>query len=119
MAYCEDKAIPHSVFKGRVVGPGDPYWLDEDQAKVIAYRLEKAQRCHKCGTAGWEWETDPHAYEPKIDVCIGCVKLEAARKDISPGDQTKSLYLAPRRVADAIRRLPIRRPRSARERVRT
>jgi hypothetical protein len=114
MAYCEDKAVPHSVFLGREVSLGEPYWLDEDRAKVLAYRLEKAQKCHRCGTASWEWAADPHAYEPMIEACIGCIKLEAVRKDIPAGDSTKHAYLSPKRVAEMIRRRPKRMPRRRR-----
>ena len=34
-----------------------------DRARVIANELEEGSRCSMCGTAQWEWDEDPGAYE--------------------------------------------------------
>lgn len=115
MGFCVERGVPHSVFLGRVVGDGEPTWLPEDRAKTVAALLEKAQVCHRCGTARWEWDEDPYAYEPVLEDCIGCLKLrraeEGSRQELDqPG---KSMRLVPKAVAAALRHAP-RRPPSRR-----
>ena len=72
MSYCHDKGIPHSQFLS---------WLPEDRAKTLAYSLESAERCSLCGTAQWEWDEDPFAYEPSEKFCKGCYLRAAGQED--------------------------------------
>ena len=37
------------MFLGRVVGPGDPVWLDEDRAYVLAWQAHRRDTCTGCG----------------------------------------------------------------------
>ena len=86
MSYCYEKGIPHSE------------WLDwdpEDRAKVVAYRLEEANRCAMCGTADWEWDENRFAYEPVEKLCHGCYIKEIARQDISGQAPGISITLQP------------------------
>lgn len=113
VAYCEDKGIPHSVFLGRVVGPDDPYWLPEDRAKIIAWRLEKAEKCTRCGTADWEWDADPDAYTPVAQRCMGCHKINVASEEFSR-DRSVQVVLMRQAVAAVLARRPRRRPQRRR-----
>ena len=44
LRYCAP-GIPLSVFLGRVVHPGEPQWIDDDQAAVIDWMVEEARYC--------------------------------------------------------------------------
>jgi hypothetical protein len=72
MSYCHDKGIPHSAFLS---------WAPEDRAKTLAYSLESAERCSLCGTAEWEWDEDPFAYEPIQKFCKGCYLRTAEQEE--------------------------------------
>lgn len=117
MAFCNERGIPHSVFLGRVVGPGEPQWLPEDRAKAIAAVLEKGEVCGRCHTADWQWEEDPHAFEPVKLNCKGCYVLrkaeEGERESTMPGDV---LVLVPKAVAAKLRHDAARRKRPQRRR---
>lgn len=94
MAYCHEHAIPHSRFLG---GPDE--WTDTDRAKVLAFSLERAGRCSSCGTAGWEWEQDEHAYTVTEDMCRGCyLRAVAAEQRRASTSNTPgvTLVLTPR-----------------------
>lgn len=70
----------------------------EDRAKMIAYKLEKGERCQLCGTAEWEWDPKQggkkFAYEAVSKICQGCAvkdvgqeetqKLPGSRVDLRP-----------------------------------
>lgn len=56
-------------------------WEPEDRSKAIAFMMEKAARCTRCGTADWEWDEDPYAYTAVRQVCRGCQKLELVEDD--------------------------------------
>lgn len=72
MSYCVDKGIPHSEFLS---------WSHEDRAKVVAWISEQALSCVSCGTSEWEWEQNPHAYEPTENFCKGCYLKAIASED--------------------------------------
>ena len=72
MALCKEYAIPHSTFLE---------WEPEDRAKALALLIEEGQRCQMCGTAGWEWEENPYAYEPIAHLCKGCYLKDTAQED--------------------------------------
>lgn len=71
---CSEYGIPHSTFLA---------WDTDDQAKAIAFAIEKGMRCGLCGTAGWEWDETQggsrHAYQAVENFCHGCYALAAAR----------------------------------------
>jgi hypothetical protein len=60
------------VFLGRVVGPGEPQWLDADRDKALWWLIHDRQTCKGCGTRAEEWEDDSHAYVPEPYHCRGC-----------------------------------------------
>ena len=72
MHFCDQAGIPHSEFLA---------WDQRDQAKQLAFMLEKAERCARCGTADWEWNEDNRAYEPVERLCWGCYHKEGMRQD--------------------------------------
>lgn len=53
----------------------------------MAWRLEEADRCQLCGTASWEWDENPHAYQPQEVWCKGCYlkDITTETKDNLPG----------------------------------
>lgn len=54
-----------------------------DRTKMLAFALEKAERCVMCGTGSWEWDPavggSRHAYEPVEKFCPGCYAKAAMR----------------------------------------
>lgn len=84
MSFCVERGISHTEFLS---------WSAEDRAKTLAYILEEAERCTLCGTAPWEWEENPFAYEPTEKFCKGCYQKEVS----SHGDQLPgtTIELAP------------------------
>lgn len=76
LSYCAPRGIPHSVFLGRIVGPGDPTWLEDDREKALWWMIHENERCPNCGTRHEEFDRaaggDPHAYEWKLRHCRGC-----------------------------------------------
>lgn len=63
MSFCNENGIPHSEFLD---------WDPVDRAKALAFALEASERCTLCGTAPWEWEENPHAYDAGEKFCKGC-----------------------------------------------
>lgn len=96
MSYCHERGLPHSHFLG-----GPNRWLPEDRAKTLAFVQERAERCSRCGTAPWQWADDPYAFEPILEVCEGCQKLEAMDTDNKPLGAVKRLV--PKAVARRLR----------------
>lgn len=72
MEYAAPRGIPHSVFLGRVVAPGEPVWLDADRDKAVWWLIHQRQACPECGTRAEEWSDDPDAYVPEPHHCRGC-----------------------------------------------
>jgi hypothetical protein len=73
VSYCYDQGIPHSEFLE---------WSDEDRAKILAYKLNEAERCSSCGTTQFEWEENQKAYAPTERFCPGCYLREVASEDV-------------------------------------
>ena len=95
-AYAYEHAIPWSEYLER--------WEAEDRAIVTAVSLERSERCVSCGTADWEWEVDPNAYEPVVHYCRGCALRETLQKDNdTPKGPGHSVRLVSRRAAEALR----------------
>lgn len=81
LTFCFEFArIPHSAFWE---------WDPDDQAKALAWMLERNSRCQMCGTADWEWEDDRFAYEPQEKICRGCELKDMVNEDAenTPGRQ--------------------------------
>jgi hypothetical protein len=72
MAYCGPRGLPHSVFLGRVVGPGDPAWLPSDREDALGWAAYEGRRCTSCGTHPDEWAEDKMAYHAHLGECRGC-----------------------------------------------
>lgn len=71
MAYCGPRGIPLSTFL---------QWPADDQAAALSWLAEDRLRCTSCGTAEWEWEADPDAYQAEARVCMGCHRSGLERK---------------------------------------
>lgn len=97
--YCVERGIPHSVFLGRVVGPNDPQWTDDDRDKVLAYRDAMASVCPSCRTRRELWERDDLAYIGQLDSCPGCRALSEEEQNIPPAKAPwVKAYMAPRHL---------------------
>lgn len=96
MSYCFDHALPHSRFLDE--------WDVEDREKLMAFMVEKSERCQMCGTAPWEWEEDRFAYEPLIEVCQGCQAKDMMREDVKGAGS--SVILVPKAQAERKRSEP-------------
>lgn len=103
MRWCSEHGLPHSHLLG---------WDPVDRAKLVADLLEASSRCQLCGTSPWEWEADQFAYEPAQETCRGCYLKESAEDDVSSTRGTR-IVLIPKRVAEARRVRPKRRPSAA------
>lgn len=101
MRWCAEHGLPHSALLA---------WEPEDRAKLTAWLLEDAQRCTMCGTAPWEWEENPYAYEPVQTTCRGCQLKENAADDVAASARGSRIELVPGRVAERRRRTPRRAP---------
>ena len=101
MRWCSEHGLPHSALLA---------WEPDDRAKLTAHLLDEGARCSMCGTAPWEWEADPFAYEPVQETCRGCMLREAAQDDVSQG-RGQRVVLVPHRVAKKRREMPRRAPR--------
>lgn len=99
MTYCFERGIPWSEWLER--------WSQEDRARVIAYALEKAERCGMCGTAPWEWDPEQggskYAYEAHRHICFGCQHKDLAREEDDGRLAGMSIVLIPAAQAAKIR----------------
>lgn len=100
MRFCNKVGIPHSVFTGRVVRPGEPMWLDDDQDKAIAYMLLEGELCGQCHTAFREWDADTDAYIVEAKRCLGCEALEMFYSEIPHGQKGIKAWLRKPREED-------------------
>jgi hypothetical protein len=96
MSFCNEQGIPHSEFLS---------WDAEDRAKQLAYMMESAERCDMCGTAEWEWEENPFAYEAIDHFCKGCymksVFSDQEGKGL-PGTNVRLIPVTPMRRAERV-----------------
>lgn len=95
LGYCVDKAIPHSKFLEE--------WGVEDRAKLVAYKIEESTRCQMCGTAEWEWDANPYAYEPVQKRCHGCYLKDISHEDGQTTPGTQVILLPSKTVTDEMR----------------
>lgn len=82
------------MFRGRIVGPGEPLWLDDDRATALAYRKwlreDEATRCPRCRTRESDW-IDPESgrplrdplWEAVIRECAGCAEAVDVEGDMT------------------------------------
>lgn len=80
--------IPHSEFLS---------WDPLDQDKALAYTRDQRSRCQMCGTAEREWEDDPYAYDPVVNICPGCERLDHMRGDDAAKMAGARVILTPKR----------------------
>lgn len=86
MGVCRQYRIPHSHFLG-----GPLVWTDDDRNKAIAHEhhlaAREVERCDQCGTHPDDWRDPitgrPEAvvWEPHVEECEGCARIEAARPE--------------------------------------
>jgi hypothetical protein len=73
--------VPHSVFTGRVVEPGEPLFLVEDTDGAVALAEEERATCPSCGLPR-VWCRDPanqFAFEPREQECFAAKRLAQHR----------------------------------------
>lgn len=101
MRWCSETGTPHSTLLS---------WEPDDRAKLVAFLLEDSARCSMCGTAPWEWEEDPYAYEAMMITCMGCYHKEVTEEgsEKPPGSR---MTLVPRAKAERISQAKVRNPR--------
>jgi hypothetical protein len=99
MRVCRHYRIPHSLFLGRVPGPGEPLWLEDDQDKALRFEqyLEEQAigQCPSCHTHRDDW-TDPEtgrnlvepAWEVAVVECPGCRRLADRSRDLGKSGDT-------------------------------
>lgn len=68
------------MFRGRVLGEGDPAWTDLDRSYALAWQLEQASRCSGCGEPRTESMDKAHqfAYAAEVVRCHSCAAKERA-----------------------------------------
>ena len=90
MKWSADKGLPHSEILS---------WDETDRAKLTAYLIEQSLKCQMCGTAEWEWSENRSAYHPEMQICQGCMHLEAAREEQTEKHPGTSIVLVPGAMA--------------------
>lgn len=96
LQYCYENGLPHSQFLA---------WDEADRAKMLAFHLEKGERCYLCGTAPWEWDPEKggsrFAYEAVVVDCHGCYVKESVARDMNdvPGSTVQLMPTAGREAA--------------------
>ena len=95
------------MFTGRVVGDGDPAWLDTDRGYALAWQANKRATCSGCGTRADEWAEDDDAYISDHITCEGCARLaEEKTTNLDKGPDGAFLpgqhaFLSPRELYEA------------------
>jgi hypothetical protein len=93
------------VFTGRVVGPGDPAWLETDRGYALAWRADQASTC-RCGTRPDEWAEDEHAYISNHTYCEGCARIAEEQNNVPRDGEGRPragfhMFLQPRELYEA------------------
>jgi hypothetical protein len=73
--------VSHSVFTGRIVGPGEPQFLAEDTDGALALAEEEADTCGQCGMLRI-WCRDPEhqfSFDADESVCWPTWRLARQR----------------------------------------
>jgi predicted Fe-S protein YdhL (DUF1289 family) len=87
--YCngDGRSVPLSVFRGRVVGPGEPMWLPEDRIAALAWMARERSLCPGCRRPRHETfdiAMDDH-YEVTALTCNACAARERKAWNLSAG----------------------------------
>src|SRR5262245_59814936 len=78
LSYCAPRGIPHSIFTGRLVAPGEPQWLDEDVDLALEWQAEQTIS-HHCGQPLDESAGNAEGqYEIRTVRCWACYESEKA-----------------------------------------
>jgi hypothetical protein len=87
IGYCAPRGIPLSVFRGRVVYPGDPQWTDDDRQAVYDWLEKEANTCTGCGQSLGESmkKENSFAYRAEGLRCHGCYAIKAAEAKAERG----------------------------------
>lgn len=91
MDYCGPLGIPRSVFLGRTVEDGEPYWTKTDVDWALSWQQVKNETCQGCGQSLVE-STDIEfqgAFDVETVVCHGCAEKEKAHEAQSKSKGTK------------------------------
>lgn len=132
MAYCVPLGIPHSILLGRAHpnpdDPSEPYWLPDDVATALSFRLYEALRCRRCGTHPDDWpeeeRDDPNTWEAYETRCRGCMMIGRVTRErprgadmtgvdvrLRPYDDDRALEEALAEEERARSRTPVPQPR--------
>jgi len=76
------------VFTGRVVGPGDPVWAEDDVDLALAWQAEQKAMCKGCGHHLDE-STDGatrRQWEAQELICHGCEVIDLRRAALTEAE---------------------------------
>ncbi|MER8083849.1 hypothetical protein ABTZ57_01470 [Streptomyces sp. NPDC094048] len=65
---------------GRVRGPGEPEWTQEDTLLAVEWQRLADETCGGCGHLLSESLDEANEYEPRRITCFGCQAKEKAEK---------------------------------------
>lgn len=77
-------------------------WLEDDQDKVSAFLMTKAEDCPDCGTREGDWvdtdgrQLDRPGFEVGTRRCFGCAAIAAAAAEVPEGERGVRVVLLPR-----------------------
>ena len=98
--------IPYSEFLGRVPGPAEPRWLDDDRELAVAFERWNGQVCPSCGLHPLDWEDElDETWKGVLRTCFGCRELDDIRSTIPEkhrGRQDIHAFLTPRSERERI-----------------
>jgi len=101
--YCAPRGIALSVFFGRVVGLGQPQWLEGDWEAALDWQAKENLKCPGCGNPQTECmadEDDAPVYEVEVRRCHACkVKGIEEREIAKLGDPGPGLYSVVRKAS--------------------
>jgi hypothetical protein len=92
-------AVPRSVFLGRIVGPGEPAWTEQDRQWAIALLAEE-KATHTCGhliEESFAKENDGR-YVGEAIRCHACAAAQRESQEFS--EHAEGIYVTARRVDD-------------------
>jgi hypothetical protein len=72
---------------GRVPGPGEPRWTEEDTAYALEYEAWAADVCPGCGHHLSESTDEEHQYDTQDRVCFACEAKETHIKALQENER--------------------------------